>query len=369
MSLSVGIVGLPNVGKSTLFKALTKKQVDCANYPFCTIDPNVGVVKVPDERLDQLAKLNQSAQVIPTVIEFFDIAGLVKGAHQGEGLGNKFLANIREVDAIVHIVRYFSDKNVVHVAGEVDPKSDIETINLELIFADLSTLEKRVSTLESQLKAGLNKEIQSALSLYKKIKEALNAGKMANTMELTDEEKKLIKDLNLLTIKPILYVFNVDEEKVQNKNYNIKNLLTEVKLSEILNPKSVVMVSAKIESELSDLEPTETKKYLTELGIGESGLDQLIRAAYRTLNLITFFTSGPKETRAWTVIQGAKAPEAAGKIHSDFERGFIATEVINWKNLLENGGEVKAKEKGLVRLEGREYVVQDGDVCVFRFSV
>jgi len=369
MSLSVGIVGLPNVGKSTLFKALTKKQVDCANYPFCTIDPNVGVVKVPDERLEKLAQINQSAQIIPTAIEFFDIAGLVRGAHKGEGLGNQFLANIREVDAIVHIVRAFTDKNVIHVSGEVNPKSDIETINLELIFADLATLEKRISALESQLKAGPNKEIQSTSSLYKKIKETLEAGKMANTLKLTDEEKKLVKDLNLLTIKPVLYVFNVDENKIQEKNYTIQNLLAETGLMGILNPEICLMVSAKIEAELTELTEEEAKNYLTELGIKESGLDQLIKAAYKTLNLITFFTSGPKETRAWTIVQGTKAPEAAGKIHSDFERGFIAAEVINWKDLIEAGGEVKAKERGLIRLEGKEYVVRDGDVCVFRFNV
>jgi GTP-binding protein YchF len=369
MSFSIGIVGLPNVGKSTLFKALTKKQVDCANYPFCTIDPNVGVVKVPDERLEKLAELNQSAQIIPTAIEFFDIAGLVKGAHKGEGLGNKFLANIREVDAIVHIVRHFTDKNIIHVANEINPKSDIETINLELIFADLATLEKRIRALHAQLKPGPNKEISGAILTMEKIKKVLEEGKLANTLELDEEEKKIIKDLNLLTTKPVLYVFNIDEDKIQNSDYTVENLLNETQLNGTLNPQACVMVSAKIEAELAELPDEEAKKYLVELSIKESGLDQLIHAAYYTLNLITYFTSGPKETRAWTITRGTKAPQAAGKIHSDFERGFIAAEVINWKDLIDSGGETKAKERGLIRLEGKEYIFQDGDVCVFRFSI
>ncbi|MDD5109953.1 MAG: redox-regulated ATPase YchF [Patescibacteria group bacterium] len=350
MSFAIGIVGLPNVGKSTLFKALTKKSVDIANYPFCTISPNVGVVTVPDARLDALAKISQSAKIIPTVVEFVDIAGLVKGAHKGEGLGNKFLSNIREVDAIAHVVRAFTDPNVIHVSNKVDPASDRETINLELIFADLQVVDKRLAE-ESRNAKGKDKAAIAAVAVLTKLKATLEQGKPARELELTPEEMLLIKSFNLLTLKPVLEISNVDEDKAT----------TDIP--------GTVVISAKIEAELADLDDAERVAYLKELGLKESGLDRLTRAAYEALGLLTFFTSGPKETRAWTVRRGAKAPEAAGKIHSDFERGFICSETINWKDLVDCGGEANAKAKGLMRTEGKEYVMQDGDVVVFRFNV
>jgi len=348
MSFSIGIVGLPNVGKSTLFKALTKKQVDAANYPFCTIDPNVGVVAVPDTRLEQLAQVSHSAKIVPTTIEFVDIAGLVKGAHKGEGLGNKFLSNIRNVDAIVQVVRQFSDSNVIHVAGEVNPESDKETINLELIFADLQTIDKRISANEKEIRAG-KKEVLAAAAILEKLKTGLESGKLANEVVSDPEEKTLVKDLNLLTIKPMIYVLNVDEDK-------------------ILQETDFLTISAKIEAELSELPEEEAKNYLKELQIESSGLDRLIKKSYNILGLITYFTSGEIETKAWTITAGTKAPQAAGVIHTDFEKGFIRAEIINWKDLAESGGEVKAKEKGLIRLEGKDYVMADGDVAHFRFS-
>ena len=348
MSFSIGIVGLPNVGKSTLFKALTKKQVDSSNYPFCTIDPNVGTVAVPDPRLDQLAKVSKSEKILPTTIEFVDIAGLVKDAHKGEGLGNQFLANIREVDAIAQVIRKFSDDNVAHVNNKIDPESDRQTINLELIFADLQTLEKRREKLV-KLTHGQDKVAKQTLEVVDKIKAALEQEKLANTVELTKDEKKLIKDLNLLTAKPMLYILNVDEDKIyQESDY--------------------IPISAKIESELSELSEDERKNYLKDLGLESSGLDKLIAASYKLLNLITFLTSGPQESRAWTIKKGAKAPQAAGVIHTDFEKGFIRAEVINWKDFVECGGETGAKEKGLIRLEGKDYVIQDGDTIYFRTS-
>lgn len=348
MSFSIGIVGLPNVGKSTLFKALTKKQVDASNYPFCTIDPNVGVVAVPDERLEQLAKVSNSAKIVPTAIEFVDIAGIVKGAHQGEGLGNKFLANIREVDAIIQVIRDFSDTNVIHVAGKVDAKSDQETINLELVFADLETVSKRIESNAKDIKAN-KKEAKELAPILEKLKTGLGNGALARDVITDEEELAAIKPLNLLTAKPMIYVLNVDEDKV-------------------LQESDFIAISAKIESELAELPPEEAKVYLAELQLESSGLDKLIKKSYEILGLITFFTSGEMESKAWTVKAGSKAPQAAGVIHTDFEKGFIRAEIINWKDLVESGGEAKAKEKGLIRLEGKDYVVADGDVAHFRFS-
>jgi GTP-binding protein YchF len=364
MSFKVGIVGLPNVGKSTLFKALTRKQVDIANYPFCTIEPNVGTVAVPDFRLQKLADLYNSAKIVPTIIEFVDIAGLVKGAHEGQGLGNKFLSHVREVDAICQVVRAFEDPNVIHVDGKINPISDLEVINLELIFADQETVKKRLASLEGELKGKKETTIIKINETLLKIREGLEAGKMSAALELNEEEKFLIKELNLLTLKPTIYALNVAENDLKADK---KNILKKFNLS--LDPEKVILVSAKIESELAELPEEEAKNYLKELSLEESGLDKLIRASYHELNLITFFTAGPKEAHAWTIVQGTLAPQAAGKIHTDFERGFIAAEIINWKDLLDVGGDAGAKEKGLIRLEGKEYVMQDGDVVEFRFNV
>ena len=356
MSFSIGIVGLPNVGKSTLFKALTKKQVDTANYPFCTIDPNVGVVAVPDERLDKLAIMSKSAKTIYTTIEFVDIAGLVKDAHKGEGLGNQFLANIREVDAIVQIIRQFSDKNVVHVAGKIDPESDKETINLELIFADLQTLEKRIVKNQKELHAN-SKEAQKLQPILDRLKAGLEEGKLANEIITNEEEKKIVKEMNLLTIKPMIYVLNVDESAIASATADEDNVFQET---------DYTTISAKIESELADLPEEEAKAMLKELKLESSGLDKLIKKSYEILDLITFLTTGPDETRAWTIKKGTKAPQAAGVIHTDFEKQFIKVDVINWQKLLEAGSEVKAHELGLIRTEGEDYIIQDGDVCHFK---
>ncbi len=356
IDMKVGIIGLPNVGKSTLFKALTKKQVDIANFPFCTIGPNVGVVKVPDERLDMLTLLSNSHQVVPAVVEFVDIAGLVRGAHEGEGLGNQFLSHIREVDALVHVVRAFHDDNIIHVEVNPDPLRDIETINLELIFADSAVVEKRITNLKNQLKSGPKSSLDGVLDITTRISEVLKNGRAASEVVLTSEEEKEIKDLALLTRKPILYVFNTDESGIIPKEFDEK----------IQNYKNnSLSLCIKIEAELSEL----SSKELEELGMQQTGIDTLIKSGYTLLNLITYFTTGPKETRAWTIGKGTKAPQAAGVIHTDFERGFICAEVIQWKDLLEVGGEIRAKEKGLIRKEGKEYVMSDGDVCVFRFSV
>ncbi len=355
MSLQVGIVGLPNVGKSTLFQALTKKQVDTSNYPFATIDPNVGVVAVPDHRIEELARIAKSKERVPTTVEFVDIAGLVKGAHQGEGLGNKFLSNIREVDAIVEVIRQFKDPNVTHVAGSIDPTSDAETVNLELIFADLAVVTKRHETASRQLKAGTDRSLQIHLSALTKIQAALEAGQAARTVTLTEDEHKTVRDMNLLTAKPILYVLNIGEDELAHP--------PTVKLDG-----RIVPLCVKIEAELVELSREDAVTFMNELKLRETGLDALVRAAYETLELITFFTAGPKETRAWTVRRGAKAPQAAGVIHTDFERGFIRAEVIGWQQFVADGGDVRAKELGHVRLEGKDYVVQDGDVVHFHFN-
>lgn len=345
--LKIGIIGLPNVGKSTLFKALTKKQVNIADYPFCTIEPNIGIVEVPDERLEKLARVSQSAKIIPTVIEFIDIAGLVKGASKGKGLGNKFLSHIKEVDAIIHVVKNFKEAN---------PQDDIQIINLELILADLNIVEKRLEILIKQNRTETDKILTKTIEVLKKIKNNLNQEKLAILIGLSKEEIDLIKELNLLTLKPMLYVFNVEE----------KNLTEE---SSFLKEKAGVKICAKIEAELAELSQEEIKEYKKELGIKNTGLDQLIKNSYKLLNLITFFTSGHQETRAWTVIKGTNALEAAGKIHTDFQKGFIKAEIINWENLIEVGNEIKAKEKGLLRMEGKNYIIQDGDVVHFRFNV
>ena len=351
MSFSIGIVGLPNVGKSTLFKALTKKAVPAENFPFCTIDPNVGIVSVPDKRLDQLTQVSNSNKTIPTIIEFTDIAGLVSGAHKGEGLGNKFLSHIREVDAIAHVVRDFKNDDITHVANRINPEEDKEIILLELIMADLATIEKRFKDTQTKSKSG-DKLAKIQLSAYEKIKNVLDNGKPASSADLNKDEIFSSKDLQLLTNKPILTVKNVGENEINT--YQEK-------------PEEIA-ISAKIESELSELNNDEAEEMLKELGLKQSGLDKLIIASYELLNLITFFTSGPDETRAWTVEHGSKAPQAAGKIHTDFEEGFIRAEVISYDDFIGCGGEQNAKDKGLMRLEGKDYIVKDGDVCHFRFA-
>ncbi len=351
MSLKVGIVGLPNVGKSTLFKALTKNPVDIANYPFCTIEPNVGIVKVPDERLDKLAKMSQSAKIVPTVIEFVDIAGLVKGAAEGEGLGNKFLSHIREVDAIAQVVRVFEDKNIIHVHEKIDPENDIEIINTELILADLETVGKRIAKLEKEAR-GQNKEAIKTLEIAKKIKEILDQGKLASDFEISAEDEKLVLDLQLLTSKPILYILNTNDFEKTRESDLVKNIEKKY---------PVVLLDVKIEEELSQMSAEEAR----ELEM-KSNLDQLILKSYEILGLITFLTTGEDETRAWTIKKDSTAPEAGRAIHSDFEEKFIRADVINWQSLLEAGSWSKAREIGQLRTEGKEYVVQDGDVVEFK---
>jgi hypothetical protein len=362
--LKAGIVGLPNVGKSTLFNALiANAKAEAANFPFCTIEPNVGVVSVPDERLEVLSKISQSAQIVPTRIEFVDIAGLVKGASQGEGLGNQFLSHIREVDAIVHVVRCFENDDIIHVAGSVDPLRDIEVIKLELALADLSQIERRIDRTRKTAKT--NKEAQVELSALEKLSGALNEGKQAREVSLAEEENEAIAQLGLLTAKPVIYAANVSEDDLATGNQWVEQV-REMAANE--NSK-VVVVSAQVESELVELSPEETAEFLSALGVEEGGLKSLIRATYELLGLRTYFTSGPKETRAWTIHVGMLAPQAAGVIHSDFERGFIRAETVAYKDLVATGSTNAAKEKGLVRSEGKDYVVQEGDVMLFRFNV
>ncbi|WP_274362435.1 redox-regulated ATPase YchF [Paenibacillus thermotolerans] len=366
MALKAGIVGLPNVGKSTLFNAITQAGAESANYPFCTIDPNVGVVEVPDERLQGLANIVSPQRIVPTAFEFVDIAGLVKGASKGEGLGNKFLAHIREVDAIVHVVRCFVDENITHVSGGVNPLSDIETINLELILADLESVEKRLERTKKNLKSGDKKYAIEAEAL-ERVKEALYNDKPARSVELSDEERLLLRDLHLITMKPVLYAANVSEEEAANSEGN--PYVAKVREFAAAEGAEVVPISAKVESEIAELEGEDKAMFLEELGLKESGLDRLIQAAYKLLGLYTYFTAGVQEVRAWTIRAGTKAPGAAGVIHTDFERGFIRAEVVSYDDLIACGSMNAAKEKGLLRLEGKDYVVRDGDVMHFRFNV
>ena len=363
--MKLGIVGLPNVGKSTLFNAITKAGAEAANYPFCTIEPNVGVVAVPDERLKVLTDMYNAKKTIHTTIEFYDIAGLVKGASRGEGLGNKFLGHIREVAAIVHVVRCFDDPNVVHVDGQINPASDIETINMELILSDMELLERRITKTTKNLKG--DKSLQKELDILNKVNEFLGEGKSARAMELTDEEAEFVKSLDLLSYKPVIYVANVSEEDAAAED---NEYIAQVRKIADEEGSDVVVVCAGIEAEISELDEEEKAMFLEELGIAESGLDKLVKASYHLLNLISFLTAGEPEVRAWTVTRGTKAPQAAGKIHTDFEKGFIRAETIAYDKLIECGGNLAtAKEKGLIRSEGKDYVVKDGDVMHFLFNV
>lgn len=365
--MKLGIVGLPNVGKSTLFNSLTKAGAESANYPFCTIDPNVGIVPVPDERLKQLGDMYHSKKVTPAVIEFVDIAGLVKGASKGEGLGNQFLSNIREVDAIVHVVRCFEDSNVVHVDGTVEPLRDIETINLELIFSDLEILERRIA--KTSKGAKMDKVLAKELALLEKVKIHLEDGNLASTFEAQDDEElALLSSYNLLTYKPVIFATNVAEEDLANDGADNAGVKA-VREFAAGSGSEVFVICAQIEQEIAELDEEEKSMFLEDLGLSESGLEKLIRASYHILGLHSFLTAGEDETRAWTIKLGTKAPQAAGKIHTDFERGFIKAEVVNYKDLLTYGSLAAAREKGLVGMEGKEYVVKDGDVIVFRFNV
>ena len=365
--MKLGIVGLPNVGKSTLFNSLTKAGAESANYPFCTIDANVGVVTVPDERLNLLGDFYKSKKVTPAVIEFVDIAGLVKGASKGEGLGNQFLANIREVDAIVHVVRCFEDSNVVHVDGSIDPLRDIETINLELVFSDLEILERRIAKVTKT--ARMDKEAAKELAFLEKVKAHLEEGQLAITLETENEDEDAwLATYNLLTAKPVIYAANVAEDDIADDGAN-NQYVQAVREYAAKQNSEVFVICAQIEEEISELDEDERKMFLEDLGLTESGLEKLVRASYHLLGLMSFLTAGEDETRAWTIKIGTKAPQAAGKIHTDFERGFIKAEVVNYQDLLDCGSYAGAREKGLVRMEGKEYVVQDGDVILFRFNV
>jgi GTP-binding protein YchF len=355
MPLQVGIVGLPNVGKSTLFSAITKQAVACENFPFCTVDPNVGVVRVPDERLDQLAAISKPKKIIPTTVEFVDIAGLVKGASEGHGLGNKFLSHIRECDAIAQVVRAFQDENVIHVDGGIDPLRDADTIATELALADLEVVSKRFSSAKNNSRSGLTRDLEKELAALERAKDALEQGKQLRELEWNEDELKILKGLSPLTLKPMIYVLNVSESQLKEKvTLNLPGL--------------VVRICVKMEAELAVLSEADKKEYLASVGEEHSGLDRLIVETYRALDLITFLTSGPDETRAWTVRAGAKAPQAGSVIHTDFEKTFIRVEVTKWQDFVKYGGEVGCREKGLVRIEGKEYIIQDGDVCYFRIG-
>ena len=365
--MELGVVGLPNVGKSTLFNAITKAGAESANYPFCTIEPNVGVVAVPDERLNVLGKMYNTQKITPASLKFVDIAGLVKGASKGEGLGNKFLANIRECEAIVHVVRCFSDSNVTHVDGSVNPARDIETINLELSLSDLESVNKQIEKVAKKAKQN-DKEAIFELGVLNKLRDHLNDGKLAKSLELTDDEKAYVKTLFLITTKPVIYACNIDEADISKPEDSIPEVVEVKKIAE-KEGSEVLVISAKVEQELTELDDDERKMFLEDLGLKESGLDKIIRLGYKILGQISYLTAGETECRAWTIIKGTKAPQAAGKIHTDFEKGFIKAEVVSYDDLVAAGSYVAAREAGKVRIEGKDYVVKDGDVMLFRFNV